>query len=256
MVDKRVLKFGENPKRAAYYLFFSQLAAHLSLLPMLIFASWHHYLVSVFIYFLTGCLGMTMTYHRLLSHRSWNPPKFLEYFFVLLATVGLTGSAISWVAVHRKHHRYTDQPGDPHSPYYKGWFYCHFLSMFIKVDVKYAIDLVREPFYRFQHKYYYPINAVYALFVVFFFRDPLALIYAWLFPAAVLWNGGSSIVSLSHRDKRSHTDTILSFLVWGEGYHEQHHRNPCLSRFGRYDLGGFLIKRLSGRKTKVSPEKA
>ena len=230
------------PKKPAYYLFFAQLTAHLSIIPMLVFGNWYHYVISIFIYFLTGCFGMTMTYHRLLSHRSWNPPKPLEYLFVLLATVGLTGPAISWVAIHRKHHRYTDSPKDPHSPWHKGWFYCHFLSMFINVEIKYAIDLVQESFYRFQHKYYYFINALYAAGVVFLFQDPFAIVYAWLFPAAILWNAGSSIVSLSHRNKQTHTDGILAFLVWGEGYHKQHHINPKSPRFGKYDLGGFCIK--------------
>ena len=144
--------FLNKMNKNSLYLFVLQLIAHISLIPMVIFGTWHHYLIVLIVYFLTGCLGMTMTYHRLLSHRSWHPPKLMEYFFVILATVGLTGSAISWVAIHRKHHKYTDQPEDPHSPIHKGWFYCHFLSMFEKVELKYTLDLIKEPFYRFCSK--------------------------------------------------------------------------------------------------------
>ena len=78
--------------------------------------------------------------------------------------------------------------------------------------------------------------------MILLFKDIFAIVYAWLFPAAVLWNAGSSIVSLSHRFGKIHTDWILSFLIFGEGYHKEHHIDPANPRFGKYDLGGFLIK--------------
>ena len=244
-----------SARRGAYYLFFAQSVAHASIVPMVLFASWQEYAISLAVYFFTSCLGMTMTYHRLLSHRSWNPPKVLEYLFSLFATVGLTGSAISWVAIHRKHHKYTDKPQDPHSPSHKGWFYCHFLSMFAKVEIKYVTDLIKDPFYKFQHKYYYLLNGIWAATVYGVFKEPLALVYAWLFPAMILWNAGSSIVSFSHRNQKSYNDLTLAFLVWGEGYHENHHANANLSRFGRYDFGGFLIDLFSKKEASCNEEK-
>ena len=228
--------------RGSYFLFCFQVLAHISIVPMLLFGVWQDYLISLFVYFLTGCLGMTMTYHRLLSHRNWKVSKYIEYLFVIFATVGLIGSAISWVAIHRKHHKYTDEPDDPHSPYHKGWFYCHFLSMFEKVEVKYVTELITNPFYKFQHRYYYFINILWAISMVFVWKDAFAIIYAWLFPSALLWNAVSSLVSISHRNKKIQTDLILSFLVFGEGYHKEHHKNPKNYRFGRYDIGGLLIK--------------
>lgn len=181
-----------------------------------------------------------MVYHRLLSHKAWNPPKWLEYLFALFATIGLTGPAISWVAIHRKHHAFVDTKKDPHSPKYVGFFWAHYLSMFAKVEVKYALSLVREQFYVFQHKYYLEINLMYGLLL--YCISPFAVVYAWLVPAALLWNGGSSIVSISHRGGRANQDTILALLVWGEGYHAFHHSNASSSRFGKYDLGGVLIE--------------
>jgi len=221
-------------------LLIAQIVAHLSLIPMIIYGTWWMWAISVGVYFLNGCFGMTMTYHRLLSHKSWKCPKVLEYLFTLFATIGLTGPAISWVAIHRKHHAFMDTDKDPHSPIHKGWFYAHFLSMFAKVDVKYAVHLCRDKFYTFQHDHYFTINLIYA--TMLWFIDPFAIIYAWLVPAAILWNGGSLIVSTSHRSKGPHNDILLAVLVWGEGYHAEHHDKPNAKRFGKYDIGGIIIE--------------
>ena len=222
-------------------LLVAQIIAHLSIIPMILYGQWWQWVIVLFVYFLNGCLGMTMTYHRLLSHKSWNPPKWVEYLFALFATIGLTGTAISWVSVHRKHHAFTDTEKDPHSPIYKGWFWSHYLSMFAKVEVKYAAHLLRDKFYVFQHKNYILINLMYA--AILYAIDPFAIVYAWLVPAMILWNAGSSIVSMSHRNATIHNDTILALLVWGEGYHNNHHKNAGNYKFGKWDLGGFIISR-------------
>jgi len=92
----------------SYRIFVMQMLAYASIVPMIYYASFEHYLISIFVYFLNGCLGMIATYHRLLSHGSWQCSKFIEKLFVMFATIGLTGPAIDWVAIHRKHHRYSD----------------------------------------------------------------------------------------------------------------------------------------------------
>lgn len=229
----------------AYTVLIAQIIAHLSIIPMIMYGEWYHWLIALFVYFLNGCLGMTMTYHRLLSHRSWNPPKWVEYLFTLFATIGMTGSAIAWVAIHREHHKFQDTEKDPHSPRFKGMIWAHFFSMFATVKPRYVVDLMRDKFYENQHKYYFEINLLYA--AILYLIDPFAVIYAWLVPAMILWNGGSLIVSVVHRGGKAHNDTIFALTTWGEGYHETHHINPGLSRFGKWDLGGWLIQKF-GRK--------
>ena len=223
-----------------YTVLTAQIIAHLSLIPMFMYAELWMWGIALFVYFLNGCLGMTMTYHRLLSHRSWNPPKWLEYLFTLFATIGMTGSAIAWVAIHREHHRYSDTENDPHSPGYKAWFYAHFLSMFSKVNPRYVVDLMKNKFYIWQHKWYFEINIVYG--IILYLVDPFAVVYAWLVPAMILWNGGSLIVSTSHRNNKQNNDLIFAITTWGEGYHKEHHDRPAQARFGKWDLGGFLIE--------------
>src|SRR6202044_2070218 len=68
--------------------------------------------------YLWHSLGVTIGYHRLLSHCSFKCPKAVEYFWVLGGYLAFEGSPIWWSAIHRAHHRYTDTPLDPHSPLY------------------------------------------------------------------------------------------------------------------------------------------
>ena len=65
---------------------------------------------------MSGSLGIGMGYHRLLTHRGYKTPKWLEYFLTVCGTLALEGGPIAWVATHRVHHQNTDKEGDPHSP--------------------------------------------------------------------------------------------------------------------------------------------
>ena len=235
----------------SFSLFAAQFIAHSSFVYFLFSSSLWEWGVVALVYFCNGCIGMTATYHRLLSHRAWNCPPVVEYFGVLCATIGLTGSAISWVAIHRKHHKHTDEEMDPHSPLHKGFFYCQWLSMFESVQLRYVPDLVRQKFYLFQHRYYFPINFLYASVIGLI--DSRALLYAWLVPACILWNAGSSIVTLSHLfgsnphglKCRARNLWPLGLVVFGEGWHNNHHAFPSRSRFSeslfQIDIGHWYI---------------
>src|SRR5215510_708794 len=67
--------------------------------------------------YLVTAVGITVGYHRLLTHRSFQTPKPLEYLFAVLGSMAVQGPVMSWVADHRKHHAHTDKDGDPHSPH-------------------------------------------------------------------------------------------------------------------------------------------
>ena len=75
-------------------------------------------------YFVSGCLGITLSYHRMLSHRSFTAPKWLEYALAYCGVLAAQGDPIEWVSGHRYHHLHTDTPLDPHSPY-EGFFWSH-----------------------------------------------------------------------------------------------------------------------------------
>jgi stearoyl-CoA desaturase (delta-9 desaturase) len=72
--------------------------------------------IATAMYLLTA-IGITIGFHRLLTHRSFQTPKWLEYTFAVLGSMAVQGPVISWVADHRKHHAHTDAEGDPHSPH-------------------------------------------------------------------------------------------------------------------------------------------
>ena len=195
-----------------------------------------------------------MTFHRLLSHNSYNSPKWFYYLGTLCGFYGLTGSPIAWAAVHREHHRYTDKELDPHSPLHKSFISIQWLSMFETPKVRYVPDLLKDKFQVFLHKNYFYIHACIA--ITFLLIDPFMLVYLYLVPAAILWNAGSFINTLTHMFGYRNYDTkdnsknlfLLGFLMWGEGWHNNHHASPTNSQFGKkwweIDIGGFLIRKL------------
>ena len=71
-----------------------------------------------------GCLGITLSYHRQLSHRSFTTPKWLEYALAYCGVLAIQGDPLEWVSSHRYHHLHTDTPLDPHSPY-EGFWWSH-----------------------------------------------------------------------------------------------------------------------------------
>ena len=89
---------------------------HAGAVAALFFFSWKAFFVACFLWWVAGSLGIGMGYHRLLTHRGYKTPKWVEYFLTICATLALEGGPIFWVATHRLHHKYTDKAGDPHSP--------------------------------------------------------------------------------------------------------------------------------------------
>jgi fatty-acid desaturase len=221
-------------------LFLFHILTHLSFVPMIIYGELYHWGVAVIVYFFTGCIGMSGTYHRLLAHKSYNAPRWWEIFGTICATIGGTGSSVAWTAVHRAHHRFTDTDQDPHCPHHKGIFWVQFLSMFYQPNIKYVPDLLRDKFHVFAHKYYWGIHLIYATAI--FTIDPFSIVYAWLVPSLMLWHAGSAVNTLGHlwgqqdyniKKDSSTNHPLLGIFMWGEGWHNNHHAFPGNYRFGQ-----------------------
>jgi len=235
-------------------IFALQIAGHAGLLLQIAYGHWYHWVLTALVYFLTSCLGMTMTYHRLLSHQSWPAPRWFQILGTLCGIYGLTGSSIAWVAVHREHHHHTDDQLDPHSPAHKGFIRVQWLSMFETPNPRYALHLIRDPFHQWLHRNYLLLHL--CIMVIWYCIDPMLLLCMYLTPAAILWNAGSFINTLTHmtgyrnHDTRDDSTNIwwLGYLMWGEGWHNNHHHSPNRSRFGErwweFDLGSWLIDRI------------
>ena len=95
------------------------IAFHLCAIAALFMLTWTGVALAVLLYCMAGCLGIGMGYHRLLTHRGYKTPIWMEYFLTLCGTFALEGGPISWVATHRIHHQNTDQRRRP--TFTAGW---------------------------------------------------------------------------------------------------------------------------------------
>lgn len=219
-----------------------QFLAYLSLIPMVLYASWWQWLIALFMYFIYNGIGMIMTYHRLLTHRSFKCPKWWEYLTTFLTTFSITGSAITWVAIHRKHHRFSDTENDPHSPDHMGFWRVQFFTAFAPVEGRYATDLMRDKFHLWQHRHY--IKIIIAGLCLTALISPMLTVYGILFPAALTLFFGTLVLSWAHKDYKPRTVTWLAFATFGDGFHDVHHDHPTWYRLHKYDVVGWLIEKI------------
>ena len=216
---------------------------------MILYATWYQWCIALFFYFLYNGVGMIMTYHRLLTHRSFECPVWWEYFGTALANFSLTGSAITWIAIHRKHHKFADTDQDPHSPDHLGWWRVQFCTAYASVEGRYAVDLMRKKFYVWQHKYYMETQLVFATLLAILF-GPLAVIYVYLFPAGLTLFFGTMVLSVAHNNFKPRTVTWLALLTFGDAFHDVHHEDSQRYRLHKYDMVGWLIEKIFIRPAK------
>src|SRR6201997_1556832 len=95
---------------------------HLGAIAALFFFTWKAFFVAAFFWWLATSVGIGMCYHRLLTHRGYRVPKWMEYIMAICATLALEGGPIFWVSLHRVHHQLSDHEGDPHTPHDGGWW--------------------------------------------------------------------------------------------------------------------------------------
>src|SRR5919108_5662203 len=137
-------------------------AFHIGALAAFFFIDAGAILSAVILWVVSGCLGIGMAYHRLLTHRGYKTPKWVEYFLTVCATLALEGGPIFWVATHRIHHQFSDQEGDPHSPLDgKWWSHMGWILMGKSMHhdtttlARYVPDLAKDKFHVWITKYHY-----------------------------------------------------------------------------------------------------
>lgn len=231
----------QNKSWAPLTLIVGQVIAQASAILSLFFFPWTMNTALIAVGMYVGImLSVTMGYHRLYSHNSWNCPKPLEYLLLFLCHIMMIGPAITWAANHREHHKFVDTEKDPHSPHYRGWLMAYAGQVLIDIDFKLVKDLLKDNLHRMQVKYYWHVVFVYA--AILFALDPMALIYAWLVPAGFAKLIGSLVFTFSHRGKKAHSDTWVGIITLGEGFHEAHHVNARTALWHPLDLGGQIIR--------------
>jgi len=235
--------------KTRYTILALQFLAYLSIIPMVMYATWWQWVVGLVMYFILNGLGMIMTYHRLLTHRTFKCSKWFEYLMTLITTFSFTGSAITWIAIHRKHHKFADTEKDPHSPDHMGWWRVQFFTAFADVEGKYATDLMRDKFHLWQHKNYIAICITGLL--LFTLIDPMLTAYFVLFPASLTLFFGTLVLSWAHKDFMPRTVFWLALVTFGDAFHDIHHENPNKHRLHKYDFVGWIIERVFIKTTPV-----
>ena len=202
--------------------------------------------VAFVLYVIAGSWGIGMAYHRLLTHRGYKTPKWLEYFLTICGTLALEGGPIFWVATHRIHHQRSDKEGDPHTPR-EGTYWAHMgwiiqgegLHHDASVLARYVPDLSRDPVHVWLSKWHWMTNVLvgvallayggwtYVLWGVFF-RTTWGLHATWLVNSAThIWGNRR----FQTRDD-STNNWWVALLAFGEGWHNNHHAHPTSARHG------------------------
>jgi len=213
--------------------------------------------LSILGYFLYVCLGIVVTFHRQLTHKSYITHPFITKIFSFLGCMANTGSSIVWVAIHLKHHLKSDKEGDPHSPWISGW------KVFL---LKYPVDdnirwrirhLIVDPYHQFLHRYYNLLIVGYSLLLFLIGGWYLMIFLHWtpIVIAAVM----SNIVNYAGHKKswwgsyrrfaltdKSVNNWIWAIPTWGEAWHNNHHRFPknytTSQKWYEIDISGLIIK--------------
>jgi stearoyl-CoA desaturase (delta-9 desaturase) len=212
------------------------------------------WLVSLGAYFITGCLGLSVTMHRALTHRAVTLVRPLELVFTLFGVLGGSGSSIGWTAMHRAHHSHSDTEKDPHALHKSGWRVVFSIYDY-DFDPRHARDLLRDKAHLFLHRYYNVISMVWALALAE--ANPRACVFLFLVPAFVqitISNLANVLAHGRHGYRRydtgddSSNTAVISILAWGEGWHNNHHAAPCKWNFSRawyeIDPGALVIAAL------------
>jgi stearoyl-CoA desaturase (delta-9 desaturase) len=219
--------------------------------------------------------GVTVGFHRLFTHRAFKTSAPMRLLWAVLGSMALEGPVIEWVAYHRRHHRFSDQEGDPHSPHVghgegiggaiRGLFYAHvgwvLFSDESAEEEKYAPDLIADPVVRF-------VDRTFILWVAaglaLSFGLGVALtgtIFGGLM--GLLWGGAVRIFALHHitfcvnslchffgtrnfaTADHSRNLAWLAPFTFGEAWHNNHHAFPTSARHGlsraEFDPSALLI---------------
>jgi stearoyl-CoA desaturase (delta-9 desaturase) len=201
---------------------------HVGAVAALFYFNWPAVLTALGLYWISLSLGIGMGYHRLLTHRSYKTPKWIEYFLAICGTLALEGGPMFWVATHRIHHRFSDKEGDPHTPRDGKWW-SHIGWMLVGNGTHCDVE---------QCARYVPLAILSILLLVFgglpfllwgvFFRVTMGLHATWMVNSLTHFWGSRRFAT---RDG-SRNNWFVALLSFGEGWHNNHHAHPTSARHG------------------------
>jgi stearoyl-CoA desaturase (delta-9 desaturase) len=213
--------------------------------------------------YLAAGFGVTVGFHRLLTHRAFEAPAAVRATLAALGSMSLQGAVIHWVADHRKHHTFADEEGDPHSPHLhgsegwggalKGWWHSHTGWLFDRskrTEVRrFAPDLLKDPAIRFVDRWFLgwvglglalPFVAGLVLSGGELAAGFSALLWGGLVRIFLLHHATWSVNSICHMygtrsfdiEDESRNNAAVALVTLGEGWHHNHHAFPTSARHG------------------------
>jgi stearoyl-CoA desaturase (delta-9 desaturase) len=244
---------------------------HLLAIPALFTFSWTNLAVLLALNWVVGSLGVGLGWHRLLTHRSFAVPRWLEYALTVFGTMSMQDSPDKWVATHRIHHKFTEADGDPHST--RSGFWWAQIGWVVRGTAqdhdsstlqRYVPDLLKDRGHvLISRLYFLPLIAS---AVILFLIGGWQLVVWGVFARVVVgWHTTWFVNSLSHlygtrphaTNDASTNNWFVAILTFGEGWHNNHHAFPTSARHGtewhQFDLNWIAIRILEhvGLATKV-----
>lgn len=236
---------------------------HILALAAIPFFNWKAFTVCLILFFVISPIGITLTYHRLLSHRAFKVPLWLEYVLATIGAFSGQGPLLIWVAEHRVHHRFSDSANDPHSARHGGFWWSHVIHLFYHKEIednrslwsRYIPDLVEHKYYHILSKYNFLIALSIAMPLYYLGGLPFVMWGLFMRVALMLhvtWFVNSATHKWGYRNFETRDDSSnvwwVALLAAGEGWHNNHHAQSNCAAHGRmwweFDLTWQMIKAL------------
>lgn len=233
---------------------------HLLCIPMFFTFSWPNVAALLIGNWIVGSLGVGLGWHRLLTHRSFKAPKWLEYILTIFGTMSMQDPPDKWVATHRMHHAFVDTDKDPHSAESGFWWPQIGWVIWGKAQDhnaaalrKYVPDLLKDKGQVLISNYYL-LPIIISAGILFVIGGWTMVVWGVFGRVVFGWHTTWFVNSLSHiYGKRPHDTGDLStnnwfvaILTFGEGWHNNHHAFPTSARHGtqwyQFDMNWIAIR--------------
>ena len=196
---------------------------------------WGWLYASLAAYVVLGFFGITIGYHRLIAHRSFQTSKPIEYVLACIGGLCTLTSPLGNALLHRTHHRYSDTEHDFHSPHTNGWLRAWFgdwMTQDIKLHPRLIKDLYKDPFYQFTHQHY--VTLLWLVVIGLTLIDWKWTVFLYCLPATLLFHVKGLFNTFGHTWGYRNYDTpdqsrnswLVNILTLGDGWHNNHHAQP------------------------------
>jgi fatty-acid desaturase len=227
---------------------------HLLALSALFTFSWTNLAATLVLWWVSAGFGIGVGFHRLMTHRGFQTPRWVERLLAVCGSLALQGSPIAWVTTHRIHHAFTDQEKDPHSPRHgtywahMGWIIRGTSQLHSEASIKrYIPDVIKDPFMvKFSNWYWVPSVIVAAILFAIggytggLFGGVSMVLWAIFFRIVGGWHATWLVNSATHlwgtrrfeTTDDSTNNALIAAITFGEGWHNNHHAHPRSAKHG------------------------